>query len=486
MAQRSVRVRFAPSPTGFLHIGGLRTALFNLLFARHHQGTFLIRVEDTDLDRSRAEYTQAQLAALAWCDIRPDEPILFQSQRTELYRAIAEQLVAAGAAYRCGCTQEDMRARTNTGIGTGADSYYLYDGFCKSRTIAADTPHVIRIDVGRVMPEQCSFVDRIHGMITVPLETIDDFIIIRSNGMPMYNFAVVVDDWQMGITHVIRGDDHIINTPRQSILYHALTLIPSQNYPAPFPELILPVFAHIPLIVGKDGKKLSKRDASTATDDYRLQGILPQALTNYLVRLGWSHGDCEIIDRATLITLFSLDDVGKKAATFDIEKLLWVNSVYIKESSIDTLDKTMAAIIDPAWRTACSLWSDAQIDRAIELYQSRVKTVRELYTSIVACAQGPVDPQSLAAPLRPEQREALSMIAAQLIALTPYSHDTLKALLADIRLAVAARTETTLTMADIAMPIRMALTGSSAAPGIIDLLLLFGPEVSRQRITALL
>lgn len=477
--QHPVRVRFAPSPTGFLHIGGLRTALFNLLFARHYGGAFLVRVEDTDLERSRPEYTAAQLAALDWCGIRADEPLIFQSQRTDIYRTIAEKLVEFGIAYRCSCTQDDMRRRTQQYTDAEGSSYYFYDGFCRTRTIADDTPHVIRLITVREAGEVCSFNDLIHGPIIIPTHTIDDFIIIRSNGMPMYNFAVVVDDWQMGITHIIRGDDHIINTPRQIMIYKALDYLPRAHIPDNFPPLHRPYFAHIPLIVGADGKKLSKRDASTATDDYRVQGILPEALTNYLVRLGWSYGDCEIIARDALIKIFSLDNVGKKAATFDMEKLLWVNSVYIKEANPQTLADSITQTIEPTWRQQINHWSDKQLLQAIALYQKRVRTVRELYTSIIACAQQPI----VAAhdrELRPAQQAALQAVARKLMQLQPYNHDMIKACIAQ-QVAVHA-----LSMAELAMPIRIALTGSSSAPAVVDLLLLFGPDESARRITALL
>ena len=292
-----VRVRFAPSPTGHLHIGGLRAAIFNWLFARHHKGTFLLRIEDTDRERSKQEYTDAILDAFAWMGITSDEPLIIQSERINAHIVVIKKLLEEGKAYRCYCSQEEVLQRH---VDAGGDAHFVkYDGKCRFQTSQDRVgEHVVRFAIPSSV-QHISFDDMIRGPITVASDELDDFIIARSDYSPMYNFVVVVDDAFMKITHVIRGEDHISNTPKQILLYQAC------GYE-------IPQFAHAPNILGPSGKKLSKREAAASVLEYRTMGYLPQALCNYLVRLGWSHGDQEVFSEQELIACFSLDAVGKK------------------------------------------------------------------------------------------------------------------------------------------------------------------------------
>jgi glutamyl-tRNA synthetase len=458
-----VRVRFAPSPTGHLHIGGLRTALFNWLFARHNRGKFLIRVEDTDIERSRVEYVESQLASLAWCNLNADEPIVFQSQRFAEYNAVAELLLNSDRAYRCYCTQEAVRTRVGKGLTEEGEEYYFYDGYCRSLTEKFDKPYVIRMRVPRNR-DTIQVVDLIRGTLEFPLSTIDDFVLVRSTGAPMYNFTVVVDDAYMGITHIIRGDEHLVNAPRQLLIYEAA------GFAAPH-------FAHVPLILGRDGKKLSKRDAATAVSDYRTQGILAEALCNYLVRLGWAHGNQEIFTRAELIDLFSLKQVGVKAAIFDTEKLLWMNSVYLKDTSPEVLYSLIVRDIDPTFRSRLSNWSDTQLFFAIGLYKQRCQSLQELAHMISALS---VDPQlDLHATILINHKISADLLQILERLSTWDSHAIKDILQSYIK-------QSNLSFADIAMPMRYALTGNTQAPSVGDLLELLGPEVSLRRLRIIL
>ncbi|NDG84046.1 MAG: glutamate--tRNA ligase, partial [Proteobacteria bacterium] len=282
-----VRVRFAPSPTGFLHIGGVRTALFNFLYARQTGGRFLLRIEDTDTDRSEQRFTDDILSSLEWLGMKADEEILYQSKRLPLYHELADRLVREGLAYRCTCTEEEVEAAREQMIKEGKKP--MYARTCRDKNVdPAGKPHAIRAKFP--LSGTTAFTDLIRGEISFPNEDMDDFVMIRSNGVPTYNFVVVVDDIEMKISHVIRGDDHINNTPKQVYLYDAL-------------KAHKPVFAHLPMILGQDKKKLSKRNGETSTNAYREQGFLPEALLNFLVRLGWSHGDQELFTMEEMVSL---------------------------------------------------------------------------------------------------------------------------------------------------------------------------------------
>lgn len=465
MTQRQdVRVRFAPSPTGNFHIGNLRTALFNWLFARHAGGKFLVRIEDTDIARSREEFTAIILDTLAWCNLNADEPICFQSQRTELYAFWADELLARGALYRCYCTQEEMRQRAR-GVSVSGDEYFFYDGLCRDRKDQPDKPFVLRFRVPRDRDEVV-VEDLLHGMLRFPLSAIDDFVVVRSDGSPMYNFTVVVDDALMHITHVLRGDDHIINTPRQILIYEA----------AGWP---LPHFAHMPLILGKDGTKLSKRDAATSVIDYRRGGILAEALCNYLVRLGWASGDREIIARDELVKIFSLKNVGVKGAQFDYAKLVWMNGVYLKEMDADELLQRIEQDVMPGFRQKISSLHDEQVLHLICLYKSRCKTLYELATYMLQLADVPpleVDDRIQMTQLQHDAaRELLHWLASTPTLTVDFIKQYMQTYTA----------ERSISLADIAGPLRRALTGSTAAPSIADIIMCLGREESIARLRKL-
>jgi glutamyl-tRNA synthetase len=323
----AIRVRFAPSPTGYLHVGGARTALFNWLFARKTGGTFVLRIEDTDKERSTEAHTQVILDGLGWLGITWDEGPYFQGGYGDRHRADAERLLAAGRAYRCFCTREELDAMRAQAEKTSAG--FRYDGRCGrlpegeiAARLARSLPFSIRL---RMPDEEIAWNDAVHDRISFQGRDLDDFILLRSDGTPIYNLAVVSDDIEMRITHVIRGDDHISNTPKQIAIYRAM------GKPAP-------IFAHVPMILGADGKKLSKRHGATAVGDYQNQGILPLAMRNFLALLGWSPGgDREIMEENEMIGLFSLEGIQKKAAVFDLTKLEWMNGQYLSRLPADEL-----------------------------------------------------------------------------------------------------------------------------------------------------
>jgi len=464
MPHQEVRVRFAPSPTGNFHIGNLRTALFNWLFARHAGGKLLVRIEDTDIARSREEFTAIILDTLAWCDIQSDEPICFQSQRSEIYAFWASELLTRNALYRCYCTQEEMRQRAR-GVSKTGDEYFFYDGLCRDRKEILDKPYVLRFRVPRDRTEVV-IDDLLHGTLRFPLSAIDDFVVVRSDGSSMYNFTVVVDDALMKISHVLRGDDHIVNTPRQVLIYEAA-------------GWAIPHFAHMPLILGKDGTKLSKRDAATSVIDYRRGGILAEALCNYLVRLGWASGDREIIARDELIKIFSLKNVGIKGAQFDYVKLLWMNSVYLKEMNAHDLMRRIENDVMPGFREKLNNFREEQIVCLIHLYQKRCKTLVELASSLVTLSYVPE--------IQPEERSLITSLhhdaARELIhwlaSTTPITVDLIKQYVQTYTF------ERSISLADIAGPLRRALTGSSAAPSIAEIIMCLGREESIARLRKL-
>jgi len=325
-----LRVRFAPSPTGYLHIGGARTALFNYLLAKKESGTFVLRIEDTDVVRSTQESVDAILDAMTWLGLSYDEGPIYQSDRFELYKEKVQQLLDEGKAYRCYCPAEELDAKREKAKQEGRKP--KYDGTCRNRTDQPDAPYVVRFKLPEE-GEETTFVDRIKGSISFRHEELDDLIIQRTDGTPTYNFVVVIDDAEMGINLVIRGDDHINNTPRQILLYQAL------NYP-------IPEFAHVPMILGADKKRLSKRHGATSVMVYQEMGYLPEALINYLVRLGWSFGDEEIFSLDDLINKFSLENVGRSAGVFNPEKLLWLNSHYIKTGDPERLAELLKPFLE--------------------------------------------------------------------------------------------------------------------------------------------
>jgi len=308
-----VRTRFAPSPTGYLHVGGVRTALFSWLYAKHFQGEFILRIEDTDKVRSTSESVAAIIDGMAWLELEANEGPIYQSQRFDRYEAVAQELIQKGFAYRCNCSVERLEKVREEQMAKGEKP--RYDGHCRDKDISTAKPFVIRFKTPK--EGEVDFHDLVYGEITVANHELDDLVLVRTDGVPTYNFAVVIDDWDMNITHVIRGDDHINNTPRQIHLYQALK--------AP-----IPIFAHLPMILGPDGKRLSKRHGAVSIMSFREEGYLPQALLNYLVRLGWSHGDQEIFSIEEMIKDFNLEHVSRSACSFDYDKLRWLNQHYMK------------------------------------------------------------------------------------------------------------------------------------------------------------
>ncbi len=354
----SVRVRFAPSPTGYLHIGGARTAIFNYLFARKHNGKFLLRIEDTDVQRSTKESVDAIFDALKWLGLDWDEEVIFQSRRFELYKKIANELLAHGLAYRCYCLPEELEAKRKEALREGRKPGY--DGTCRNRTDFPDRPYSIRFRV--VEAKNIVMDDLIKGRILFNSSEIDDFIILRSDGTPTYNFCVVIDDRDAGITHVIRGDDHLNNTPKQILLAEAL-------------GFKLPEFAHVPMILGSDKTRLSKRHGATSVTAYRDMGYLPWALVNYLVRLGWAYSDQEIFDKDELIEKFNIEDVGKSACIFNPEKLLWLNQHYIKSYSPAQVYEHLKGLLNVR---GYNVNYNETIEKLIRSLQERSKTLVEM------------------------------------------------------------------------------------------------------------
>lgn len=459
-----VRVRFAPSPTGHLHIGGLRTALFNWLFARHYNGSFLIRIEDTDLERSKQEYTDSILESFAWVNISSDEPIVIQSERINEHKKVIDQLLKEDKAYRCYCTAHEKSE-------TAADGGYTkYPGTCRNRKAMPDDagkPYAVRFKLPENQ-EAVTFDDLIRGTITIGLDQIDDFIIARSDGSPMYNFVVVVDDAAMKITHVIRGEEHIANTPRQILLYQAC------NY-------VIPQFAHLPMILGPDGNKLSKRDAATSVIDYKKNGYLPDALCNYLVRLGWAHGDQEIFTRQEMVELFSLDHVGKKGAIFDQQKLDWLNGVYMRALENEQL-LTLMQDLYHAIMSELKDWDKAQLLHVIGLYKERTSTLRHLVTTLYDLYNNPTvyDRLDVEKWINKQTVSHLLDIVDALEKLTPFTTETCNTAFKQI----AQKYNLKLVM--LAQPVRIALIGHSSGPGVFELLVLLGKDIAIKRLNTLI
>lgn len=464
----TVAVRFAPSPTGFLHIGGARTALFNWLFARHHQlhrdgGTFRLRIEDTDRERSTPEATKAIVDGLAWLGIEWDGEIVYQFAGAPHHAEIAQRLLAAGRAYRCYCTLaelESMRERAKAekrSIG--------YDGTWRDRDPAEAPPGVapsIRLKAPR--EGATTIRDLVMGEVTVENQELDDLIILRSDGTPTYNFSVVVDDHQMDITHVIRGNEHFRNAFRQVQIYRAL------DWP-------LPEFAHIPLIHGADGAKMSKRHGALGVEAYRDMGYLPEALRNYLLRLGWSHGDDEIISTEQAIEWFDLAGIGRAPAQFDFAKLDSVNAHYIREADDARLVDMVASRLAAELGRALSLTERERIAKAMPGLKPRAKTIVELAEKArFYVAARPIEAAADAAKLlTPEARLLLGELGSGL-ADAAWETAALESRLRDFV------TEKGVKLGAVAQPLRAALTGSLASPGIFEVMEVLGRDETLGRI----
>lgn len=355
---KEVITRFPPSPTGHLHLGGARTALFNFLFARHYKGKFILRFEDTDRERSKDEYVDSIREALEWLGINWDEGPFFQSKRLELYQEYAQRLYAEGKAYYCECTKEELEARKKNLLERGLKP--RYDGLCKEKNLPPGPGRALRIKIPELA--EIVFEDLLRGKIVFPPDEVDDFIILRSDGFPTYQFAVVIDDFTMGVTHIIRGDDHISNTPKQLIIYQLLGVSPPQ-------------FAHIPMVLGSDGARLSKRHGARSILEYRDEGYLPQAVVNYLARLGWGYGDQEYFTLDELIEKFDLSRVNLSPARFDPDKMLAFNAYWIKTLENQEVLKHLRPFLSlyPLER-----FSEDYLCKIIESVKPRVKTLKEM------------------------------------------------------------------------------------------------------------
>lgn len=460
-----VRVRFAPSPTGHLHIGSLRTALFNWLFARHHKGVFLVRIEDTDVARSTKEYEASLMESLKWSGIVSDEPLMHQHARLAIYKKVAEDLIDAGKAYKCFCTQEELQKKRER--AEAAQLSYQYDRTCRNLKPSKEhegKPYVIRFKVAIDTPEFV-FEDKIKGTVSIPSEQIDDYVVLRSDGTVTYNFAVVVDDHAMSITHIIRGEEHLFNTPKQILLYQAL----GYN---------LPVFAHIPLILGPSGQKLSKRDGATSVVEYKKDGYLPAALCNYLVRLGWAHGDQEIFSQEEMIQYFSLEHIHASGAKFDVEKLNWVNGSYIKKLTTDEILHTLSVDLEKDLKAVTSDWSDAQRSGCITLYQDRVATLKELYDYILKVYFLPVtyDWENL--------RKLIAKDAVIILQLLQQEFGNLEFEKNKIQEKVKAFCKSNdYKMSDITQLLRFALIGVLSGPSVFEMMALLGKQEVQKRIS---
>ena len=456
----SVRTRFPPSPTGALHIGSVRTALFNYLFARRHGGAFVLRIEDTDRERSTPESTAMILEGMRWLGLDWDEGPFYQTQRYELYRAHADRLLEQGHAYRCWCTPEELEARRAAASAGGGRAGY--DRTCRDRHEAPDgrTTFVVRLKVP--LDGETVVDDRVKGRVVFQNAELDDFVLLRSDGTPIYNFCVVVDDVTMRITHVIRGDDHLTNTPRQVLLYQAL-------------GAELPEFAHLPMILGADKTRLSKRHGATSVFAYRDLGYVPEAVVNYLARLGWSHGDQEIFTRSELIEAFSLENVGTSPAIFNPEKLLWLNFHYLKETPPAGLVRLVAPLLTARGITPPG--DTAWLERALGSLRERAKTLIDLVDAAHFYLSDEITPTPKAAQLlTPETAQMLETLTSELAEVTDWSATYIEAA---FQRTIARHG---VSLGKLAQPVRAAVTGSTASPGIYEVLDILGPERTLARL----
>jgi glutamyl-tRNA synthetase len=465
-----VRTRYAPSPTGALHIGNVRSGLFAYLFARHHKGAFVLRIDDTDAERSTKESLDEILESLRWLGVEwdegPPDPNYFQSNRFDRYREGAAQLLREGKAYPCYCTAEQLEAMRKQ-----AEREHRkpgYDGRCRDRTPASELAKIALPDrsAGRnytirfraPRAGQTVVDDLIKGRAVFDNTELDDLIIFRSDGVPTYNFATVLDDADFKMTHIVRGDDHLPNTPRQMQIFYALGLEP-------------PAYAHLPMVMGSDGQKLSKRHGATSVFAYRELGYFPEALLNYLVRLGWSHGDQEIFSKREMIEYFDFANCGKSAGIFNAEKLLWLNFHYLKQRSISQLAREVRPFIEKrGWRVP----GDQQwLERMVATLRERAKTLVELadFASFYLNDEIVLDPKAAAKFLKPELAEPLRAITSELQALDgDFSEASIQAAFERIL------GHFNMKLGQLAQPVRVALTGGSVSPGIYEVIAVLGRE----------
>ncbi len=454
-----VRTRFAPSPTGYLHIGGARTALFSWAYARKHKGTFILRVEDTDLERSTEESVQAILDGMSWLGLGYDEGPFYQMQRMERYKAVLQQLLDEGKAYHCYASREELDKLREEQQAAGLKPRYDRRWRDSKATPPAGVQPVIRFKTpldGAVVID-----DMVKGRVVVSNGELDDLIIARSDGTPTYNFCVVVDDWDMNITHVIRGDDHLNNTPRQINILKALN--------APLPQ-----YAHVPMILGHDGERLSKRHGAVSVMQYLEDGYLPEALLNYLARLGWAHGDEELFDLDQFVEWFDLDAISKSPAKFNPEKLLWLNQQYLKKTD----SKRLSELVMPFLETdCCNPETGPRMEDVIDLLKERVNTVEELADAAVYFYR----------PLTPSPELMVEHLTPEIIPVIRDLQEKLgqvewnKPSINSLMKSVVA--EHGLKFPKLAMPLRLLVTGETQTPSVDAVLELIGREETLKRIS---
>jgi glutamyl-tRNA synthetase len=460
----SVITRFAPSPTGFLHIGGARTALFNWLFARHHGGRFVLRIEDTDRKRSTPEAVRAILDGLAWLGLDWDGETQFQSARAERHAEVARALLAAGKAYPCYATPEELAEMRQTARAEGR--HFRYDGRWRDRD-PAEAPAGVAPATRFKAPQEGETViqDKVQGEVRVANEQLDDMVLLRADGSPTYMLSVVVDDHDSAITHVIRGDDHLTNAARQSQLFQAL-------------DWTLPQFAHVPLIHGADGARLSKRHGALGVEAYRERGILPWGLANYLLRLGWSHGDDEIISPEQAIEWFNLEAIGRGAARFDLARLESLNAHYLRQMPDGELIELIAPRIAKAIGRELGSDHRERLQRALPVMKPRAKTLLELAENAgFLVSERPLSLEPKAARLLdPEGRRRLGRLRVHLAAASAWTAGPLEETVRGFAEAEQVK------LGQVAQPLRAALTGSTTSPGIFDVMVALGRDESLGRI----
>ena len=461
--------RFAPSPTGFLHIGGARTALFNWLYARKHGGKMLLRIEDTDRERSTEAAIAAILDGLKWLELGWDGDVIYQFSRAARHREVAEQLLADGKAYHCYATSEELTAMREKARAEGRTR--LYDGMWRDRdpsTAAAGIKPTIRLKAP--LTGETVIEDQVQGRVVWQNENLDDLVLLRGDGTPTYMLAVVVDDHDMGVTHVIRGDDHLINAARQKQIYDAL-------------GWDIPSMSHIPLIHGADGSKLSKRHGALGVDAYRAMGYLPAALRNYLVRLGWSHGDQEIFSTQEMVDAFDLSGIGRSAARFDFAKLENLNGHYIRQADDQALVRMFEDVLDyvpegAALKAKLDDTTRAQLLQAMPSLKERAKTLLELIAgSYFIFADRPLEIEAKAqALLTDENRALITKLRSALEAVSPWGAATTEEAMRNFA------EQNNLKLGAVAQPLRAALTGRTTSPGIFEVLAVLGREESLARL----
>jgi glutamyl-tRNA synthetase len=455
---KQIVTRFPPSPTGYLHVGGARTALFNWLYARHTGGKFILRIEDTDTERSTRESTDAILEALAWLGIDYDEGPYYQSKRFAIYAEYAQKLLSTGNAYRCTCSPEEIEAMRKKAQESGGKP--KYDGRCRERNIPASGKSVIRLKAP--LTGTTAIADVVKGNIVFQNSELDDFIIERSDGAPTYNFAVVVDDITMGINVVLRGDDHVNNTPKQILIYKALG--------AP-----LPVFGHVPMVLGRDKTRLSKRHGAMSVTAYRDMGYLPEALLNYLVRLGWSHGDQEFFTIPELIEKFNIENIGRSPGVFDLEKLMALNAEHIRAAAPGHISRHLLPHLRGRGIDAAE---GAFLEGAIKTLQPRSKTLLEMADGIAFYFAKEVafDPAAAAKFLQPAAVPPLELLIAELESIDSFSEKNLEAAFTRVMEATGEK------LGKIAQPVRLALTGKTVSPGIFEIIAVLGKGETLRRL----